>query len=548
MKRTFFLGCLLALGGCASPHGMGPAPVPFGYESPPEISEETRTSANQSRTLPDGRHYQGPLRNDQPHGSGLLSWPDGAQYKGVFQEGKRTGQGIFTWPSGNRYKGGFLDGKRHGQGTFTWANGARYTGTYRFGSKHGTGLFTDTGKTVEVCSLVPARETQVWNAGRMTAKGEPPPDEPTPDLARETKAPPGSLIQKQRLTRRLARRTARRSASRSAQQSTSRPARQSASRSAQQSTSRPARQSASRPAQQSVSRPAQQSAPRPAQQSAPQPAQQSVRITPKPPIQEQELRPTPKSMNQARFWLEKKSGMRFIRVPGGCFDMGTDQGNANESPRHEVCLTPFWIGEYEVTQAQWRQVLGTLPPQARMGEKLPIENVSWNDVQRFVRTLNSATSGHFQLPTEAQWEYACRSGGKAQPFCGGSEASRFAWNKKNSTGGVHPVGGRQPNGLGLYDMSGNVWEWVADWYDENYYTRTEKSNPTGPKTGTSKVFRGGAWLSAQPFLRASLRYDLAPQRGYHLLGFRLAFKDRPNGRAGLRPRQTVGRGYVPTKR
>ena len=213
--------------------------------------------------------------------------------------------------------------------------------------------------------------------------------------------------------------------------------------------------------------------------------------------------------------------MTFVPIEAGCFQMGSNEGPANETPEHTVCLESFWMGTHEINQYQWQKIMGILPEQARVGDTLPVENVSWNMVNHAIQTLNSNGSAQFRLPTEAEWEYACREGGKSQPFCGGSDVDLIAWHIGNSTNQIHPTGTLNANMLGLFDMSGNVWEWVADWYDPNYYKHAPTNNPKGPSNGVAKVFRGGAWLSEPKFLRTTLRYDLAPERGYHLLGFRL---------------------------
>ncbi|MCP4409703.1 MAG: SUMF1/EgtB/PvdO family nonheme iron enzyme, partial [Gammaproteobacteria bacterium] len=221
-------------------------------------------------------------------------------------------------------------------------------------------------------------------------------------------------------------------------------------------------------------------------------------------------------------WRDPVTGMEFVWVPEGCFRMGSNEGESDEKPVHEVCVDGFWMGKYEVAQGQWKQVMGKNPSKFKKGNDHPVETVSWNDVQRFIKKLNFKGHGRFRLPTEAEWEYACRSGGKKEKYCGGNDVYQVAWHGENWKRGHHPVGGKASNGLGLYDMSGNAWEWVSDWYDENYYRNSPKNNPKGPSSGATRVNRGGGWLNFQADVRAANRYyDFVPHGRARSLGFRL---------------------------
>lgn len=202
------------------------------------------------------------------------------------------------------------------------------------------------------------------------------------------------------------------------------------------------------------------------------------------------------------------AGMVFIK--GGCFDMGDSfgDGNADEKPVHQVCVDDFYMGKYEVTQREWRDVMGSNPSYFKNCDNCPVEQVSWDVVQEFMRKLNSRTGQNYRLPTEAEWEYAARSGGKREKWAGTSsedELGDYAWYDKNSGSKTHPVGQLKPNGLALYDMSGNVWEWVEDLYDENYYRESPKDNPTGSRRGQFRVLRGGSWDNNPRDARVSIR-------------------------------------------
>lgn len=234
---------------------------------------------------------------------------------------------------------------------------------------------------------------------------------------------------------------------------------------------------------------------------------------------------------QAADYTDSKTGIEFVRVHGGCYAMGNSFGGGyiDERPVHRVCVPDFYMGKFPVTQGQWRAVMGNNPSGFRKGNQYPVENLSWNEVQEFIRKLDGMTGKKYRLPTEAEWEYAARSGGKNQKWSGTSDESilgQFAWYDRNSGNATHPVGLKRPNGLFLYDMSGNVWEWVNDWYAVNYYENSPRDNPQGPPSGKKKVLRGGAWISIAANLRAARRLAASPSDRINFFGFRLAFSVR----------------------
>ncbi|HOC59122.1 MAG TPA: formylglycine-generating enzyme family protein [Smithellaceae bacterium] len=228
-------------------------------------------------------------------------------------------------------------------------------------------------------------------------------------------------------------------------------------------------------------------------------------------------------------FTEATTGIQMVFVQGGCFQMGRYPvlgGSSDEKPVHEVCVGDFYIGKYEVTQGQWKAVMGNNPSYFKdCGDNCPVEKVSWNAVQDFIRKLKSQSGKDYRLPTEAEWEYAATSGGKSEKWAGTSNESSFgdyAWYNGNSGSKTHPIGQKMPNGLGLYDMSGNVWEWCSDWYKSDYYKSSPRDNPQGPSSGTSRVNRGGGWSFIADYARASYRCrSLSILRGSDL-GFRLA--------------------------
>ena len=215
----------------------------------------------------------------------------------------------------------------------------------------------------------------------------------------------------------------------------------------------------------------------------------------------------------------------MVYVAGGTFNMGLDDSDAydEEKPVHSVTVSSFSIGKYEVTQKLWKAVMGTNPSDFK-GDNLPVENVSWNDVQEFIRKLNAKTGKHYRLPTEAEWEYAARGGNRSRGYIysGSNDIGTVAWYVSNSGSKPHPVGTKVPNELGIYDMTGNVCEWCQDWYDSNYYSSSPSTNPKGPTTGSDRVRRGGGWYSNARRCRVSNRACYAPDLYGNDLGFRLA--------------------------
>ena len=213
----------------------------------------------------------------------------------------------------------------------------------------------------------------------------------------------------------------------------------------------------------------------------------------------------------------------MVQVQGGTFQMGSKDASDDAAPVHAVKVNSFSISKYEVTQAQWKAIMHTNPSYFNHCDNCPVEKVSWNDIQEFIKKLNEATGEHYRLPTEAEWEYAARGGNKSANYIysGSNDINSVAWNALNSNNKTHQVGQKKPNELGLYDMSGNVWEWCADWFDANYYKNSSANNPTGPNNGKAKVLRGGSWAVSSGYCHAAYRGLLTPDFKSNLFGFRL---------------------------
>jgi len=220
-------------------------------------------------------------------------------------------------------------------------------------------------------------------------------------------------------------------------------------------------------------------------------------------------------------WTEPVTGMAFVWVPEGCFQMGSNSGYNDEKPVHNVCLDGFWMGKYEVTQGQWETIMGNNPSGFKSGNDFPVENVSWNDTKKFISKLNQQSGNLFKLPTEAQWEYAARSGGKDQEYAGGNIVDKVAWYRSNSGDKTHRVGTKSSNGLGLYDMTGNVWEWCKDVYDSSAYSKHSRNNPVSTTGGSRRVLRGGSWNLDSWYCRAAGRRRSIPSYRNSSLGLRL---------------------------
>ena len=232
-----------------------------------------------------------------------------------------------------------------------------------------------------------------------------------------------------------------------------------------------------------------------------------------------------------------------ILVMGGTFQMGSNNGNKGEKPVHDVTLSDYYIGKYQVTQKEWQEVMGNNPSSFK-GDNLPVESVSWYDAVEFCNKKSRAegltlcytgsgkstkcnfSANGYRLPTEAEWEYAARGGVKTQnsasyKYSGSNNIDVVAWYWDNASKKTHSVGGKKANELGIYDMTGNVSEWCNDWYDSSYYKNSPKNNPQGASSGSPRVHRGGSWYHGARLCRVANRYGNRPDRSDCYLGFRL---------------------------
>ena len=235
-----------------------------------------------------------------------------------------------------------------------------------------------------------------------------------------------------------------------------------------------------------------------------------------------EVATAPSSKESGKDFVLKVKGVEYpmVFVEGGSFMMGSDD-DVDETPVHKVTLSSYSIGKYEVTQELWEAVMGSNPSYFR-GPRKPVEMVSCNDCQEFIRRLNNLTGKNFKLPTEAQWEFAARGGNKSRgyKYAGSNTIDNVGWHEDNNGKNTHEVGTKSPNELGIYDMTGNVWEWCSDWYGK--YPASSQTNPSGPVKGYLRICRGGNWKTDDWNCRVSSHggYNLPHKSGYNL-GFRL---------------------------
>jgi formylglycine-generating enzyme required for sulfatase activity len=216
-------------------------------------------------------------------------------------------------------------------------------------------------------------------------------------------------------------------------------------------------------------------------------------------------------------------GMRYelASIPAGTFRMGSNSSDVwpEERPVHTVRISKsFWMGKTEVTQGLWQAVMGSNPSYFKNGDNYPVENVSWDDCQSFIQKLNQILGGNtFRLPTEAEWEYACRAGTTGDRY---GNLDAIAWYNNNSGNSTHAVGQKQANAWGLYDTLGNVWEWCQDWW--GIYSSGYQTDPTGPVSGSGRINRGLSWNHTAPYIRSAFRGGGSPEYHDNELGFRLA--------------------------
>jgi formylglycine-generating enzyme required for sulfatase activity len=246
-------------------------------------------------------------------------------------------------------------------------------------------------------------------------------------------------------------------------------------------------------------------------------------------------------LEDTSLYIEPVTGMEFVFVPAGTFQMGDLYGDGwdNELPLQEVRVESFYLSKHPVTQGQWEKLMPGNPSMFKKGATYPVEQVSWADVQAFIRRLNelSAGGGEFRLPTEAEWEYAARSGGRKELYAGSDDIAGVAWYAENSRSSTQPVGLKAANGLGLHDMSGNVWEWCQNVYIPGAMAGSGRDRPAAKKDMPERVIRGGCFSLDDWSARCSRRFGFPEDYLGAGLGFRLSMT--PPIKAVRKPNQSV---------
>ncbi|MFO8086034.1 MAG: SUMF1/EgtB/PvdO family nonheme iron enzyme [Desulfobacterales bacterium] len=224
-------------------------------------------------------------------------------------------------------------------------------------------------------------------------------------------------------------------------------------------------------------------------------------------------------------WTDPETGIELVWIPEGCFKMGCGSWafdcEADEIPDHKVCVNGFWMSKYEITQDVWEKIMGENPSRFQKGNNYPVEHVSWSKAREFVSKLKIAGGYIVRLPTEAEWEYAARGGDKNQIYAGGNDLSTLGWYQSNSQGSTHPVGEKKANFFGLYDMSGNVWEWCQDIYLKDAYNQYQVENAVEEVQSVFRVRRGGSWDSGKNHLRSLFRGRYPPDLQFESNGLRI---------------------------
>lgn len=215
--------------------------------------------------------------------------------------------------------------------------------------------------------------------------------------------------------------------------------------------------------------------------------------------------------------------IEMVYVEGGTFIMGSENGEDDEKPIHSVSLSSFYIGKYEVTQQQWRDIMGNNPSHFSGCDNCPVEYVSWDNIQIFLKKLNQKMGKNYRLPTEAEWEYAAKGGNKSNDYdySGSNNLDIVAWHNGNSGNKTHPVGLKKANELGIFDMTGNIYEWCDDWFGKDYYKNSPNKNPKGASSGEFRILRGGSWDYYPIWCHVYKRFHNTPYDSGATFGFRV---------------------------
>ena len=406
-----------------------------------------------------------------PHGVGKMIYDDGSVYEGRFLHGLKNGKGIQTWPIGDKYDGEWKDDKMDGKGIYIWSDKSIYNGNFILGERNGLGKCWDSngklsGDGIWGNDKVINGWGVIYNENGTRYEGEIINGRQTGMQVKINSFPIGSDL--------------------------------------------------------FVDNNSVGKTPYTGNMSY---GSHNLRIEYQGNKTEKVVPLSLGGIDNFNLSLSHFTETAFdinlemVFVEGGTFQMGSNDGEANEKPVHSVTLNDFYIGKFQVTQKQWRDVMGNNPTYFNGYDNHPVEKVSWDNVQEFIKRLNQKTGKNYCLPTEAEWEYAAKGGKQSRgyTYSGSNNLDEVGWYVSNSGRKTHPIGQKQSNELRLFDMSGNVWECCNDWYSD-YYQSSATSNPKGPSSGPGRVLRGGASFVNDKYCCTSHRQYSVPSSHF---GFRL---------------------------
>jgi formylglycine-generating enzyme required for sulfatase activity len=507
-------------------------------------------------TYSDGSVYVGQWKNDKFHGQGTFTYSDGSVYVGQWENSQRSGQGTFTRPSGSKYQGQWKNDKFYGRGIYTYPDNSKYQGQWKNNMRNGPGIYTSSngskyqgqwknGKLIGKGILITSDGNKF--VGRFNEDGKLV-GEYIPVAEAESKAKTNAKKKAELEAKRKAEAKAKAEAEAKAKEKAKEKAELEARRKTEAESSAKAearrkaeaesrakaeaefraKAEAKKKEETKISRKAE------AEAVAKVDARAATEIETK-----KKAQISAKTKIKAKTAIGKKTltgpyGIKFVYISPGTFKMGSlkeESGRYDNETQHEVTLTQgFYMQITEVTQGQWNTLMGNNPSFfSGCGDDCPVEQVSWNDVQQFIWRLNQLEGANkYRLPTEAEWEYACRAG-SAEAFtsgritaieCGHNDIlNDVAWFCGNSAKTTHPVAQKKSNAWGLYDMHGNVSELCQDWYGE--YPPDRTTDPKGPASGIDHVVRGGGWDSHARHCRSACRGAISPGQKIYDVGFRL---------------------------
>lgn len=490
------------------------------------------TNGQGTYTYPDGSVYVGQWKNDKLHGQGTFTYSDGSVYVGQWEKSQRNGQGTFTRPSGSKYQGQWKNDKFHGQGIYIYPDDSKYQGRWKNNMRNGPGIYTSSSGS---------KYQGQWKNGKLIGKGILITSDGNKFVGRFNKD--GKLIggyiplaeteaRAKAEAKKKAEIEARRKAD--AKKKAEIEAKRKADAKKKAETEARAKAEAKKKAEVEARRKAEAVAMANAEAKKTTKAKALTKVENKKKAQVKAKTKAKAKTVPGKKTFTGPNGMKFIYISPGTFTMGSlkeESGRYDNEIQHQVTLTQgFYIQITEVTQGQWNALMGNNPSFFNgCGDDCPVEQVSWNDAQQFIWRLNQLEGDNkYRLPTEAEWEYACRAGSATALASGRITAlecghddnlNNVAWFCGNSAKTTHSVTQKKANAWGLYDMHGNVSELCQDWYGE--YPPNHITDPKGPASGIDRTVRGGGWDCHARHCRSACRGAVSPGQKTYDVGFRL---------------------------